>query len=69
MIGLALDIMTKEKDVGQKALDDLAAIHDTELATEKEKLKVLKEARAKTKPQAKTKSKAKPKPRKPKIED
>jgi hypothetical protein len=69
MIGLALDIMTKEKDVGQKALDDLAAIHETELATEKEKLKVLKEARAKTKPQAKTKSKAKPKPRKPKIED
>lgn len=69
MIGLALDIMAKEKDVGQKALDDLAAIHETELATEKEKLKVLKEARAKTKPQTKTKSKAKPKPRKPKIED
>jgi transcriptional regulator with XRE-family HTH domain len=71
MIGLALDIMTKEKVVGQKALEELAAIHEAELATEKEKLKVLKEARAKTKPQVKTKtkSKAKPKPRKPKIED
>jgi hypothetical protein len=63
--------MSKEKVVGQKALDDLAAIHETELATEKEKLSVLKESRAKTKPQArpKAKSKAKPKPRKPKIDD
>lgn len=71
MIGLALDIMSKEKVVGQKALDDLAAIHETELNTEKEKLSVLKESRAKTKPQArpKAKSKAKPKPRKPKIDD
>jgi hypothetical protein len=71
MIGLALDIMSKEKVVGQKALDDLAAIHETELNTEKEKLSVLKESRAKAKPQArpKAKSKAKPKPRKPKIDD
>jgi transcriptional regulator with XRE-family HTH domain len=55
MIDLALNIMTKEKIVGQKMLDDLAAIHEAELATEKEKFKVLKEARAKAKPQTKAK--------------